>query len=204
MPRREVTTDGDFGGSPMFFGSYVGACNKNGVFYALSQATMRLIWWKRIASASGGTGECDPTPAYNGADLFFGGGKISIHGKQYPGSVQERTPGTGRLVWATPSAATSTAAPRWMLAASWPPAPSPPPHRASILIDATTGDVIEQLQAGPTFGQSAFARDWLLPRTATARSLGTAGELTPLEGQSECRWSSLRHDAGGSCPRRCA
>ncbi len=86
----------------MFFGSYVGACNKNGVFYVLSQATMRLIWWKRIASASGGTGECDPTPAYNGADLFFGGGKISIEGKQYPGSVQERTPGTGRLVWATP------------------------------------------------------------------------------------------------------
>ncbi len=50
VPQRQVTSDGDFGASPVFFGSYVGACDKNGVFYALSQATMKLAWWKRIAS----------------------------------------------------------------------------------------------------------------------------------------------------------
>jgi len=44
------------------------------------------------------------------------------------------------------------------------------------LIDASTGDVIEQLQAGPTFGQSVFARDWLF----TANSNGVAAWGLPV------------------------
>jgi outer membrane protein assembly factor BamB len=98
VPAGQVISDGDFGASPVFFGSHVGACNKNGVFYALSQGTMKLVWSKRIASAAGGYDECLATPAYNGRDLFFGGGNTTIGGTSYPGSVQERLASSGKLV----------------------------------------------------------------------------------------------------------
>jgi len=161
VPQRQVTTDGDFGGSPVFFGSYVGACNKNGIFYTLSQATMKLAWWKRIANASGGTGECIATPAYNGTDLFFGGGKIVIDGTQYPGSVQERSPSTGAVQWTTPVGGNVIGSPTLdgggVLAVGAYGGTAP----GIYLINAATSDVIEELQAGSTFGQSVFAREWL-------------------------------------------
>ncbi len=52
-----------------------------------------------MPAADARTGECIATPAYNGTDLFFGGGKITINGTAYPGSVQERLASNGMLVW---------------------------------------------------------------------------------------------------------
>ena len=40
VPPAQAVADGDFGASPTVFGPYVGACNKNGIFYALSRTTM--------------------------------------------------------------------------------------------------------------------------------------------------------------------
>ena len=173
VPRRQATTDGDFGGSPVFFGSYVGACNKNGVFYALSQATMKLVWWKRIAGADGGTAECLAAPAYNGSDLFLGGSKITIDGTDYAGSVQERAASTGTVVWTTGLTGSVLGSPALdgggVLTAGTFGGSSP----GVSLIDASTGDVIDQLTTGSTFGQSVFADNMLF--TATSKGVAAWG-----------------------------
>jgi outer membrane protein assembly factor BamB len=170
VPRQQATYDGDFGGSPVLFGSYVGACNKNGVFYALSQATMKLVWSQRIASAAGGNAECIAAPAYNGTDLFFGGGTVTINGATYAGSLQELAPSTGTVVWATGLAGAVLGSPTLdgggVLTAGTYGVTSP----AIDLIDGTSGAVIEQLTTGSTFGQSVFARNLLF----TANSNGVA------------------------------
>ncbi len=174
VPKRQVTVDGDFGGSPVFFGSDVGACNKNGVFYAVSQATMKLVWWKRIASADGGTPECLTAPAYNGTDLFIGGAKTTIDGTQYAGSVQERLASNGTVVWSTGLAGAVLGSPaldgEGVLAVGT--------YAGSAtgvyLINATTGAVLKpQLATGSTFAQSVFARNWLF--TATSEGVAAWG-----------------------------
>ncbi len=176
VPQRQVTYDGDFGASPVFFGSYVGACDKNGVFYALSQATMRLVWWKRIANAAGGAGECLATPAYNGTDLFFGGAKTTINGTAYAGSVQERLASTGTVVWSTGLADGVIGSPTLdgggVLAVGTMGGSMP----GVSLINASDGTVIDQLTTGSVFGQSVFAQDWLF----TADSNGVAAWGLPV------------------------
>ena len=102
VPASQVGSDSDFGASPVVFGKYVGACNKDGIFYLLNQSTMKVRWEKVIGAASDGTnGRCIATPAYNGKFLYFGGNQITIKGVTYRGSVQERNPGDGDLVWET-------------------------------------------------------------------------------------------------------
>jgi outer membrane protein assembly factor BamB len=173
VPRQQLIADGDFGGSPVFFGGYVGACNKNGVFYALSQATMKLVWSEQIASASGARAVCLAAPAYNGTDLFFGGSKITINGTAYSGSVQERVASTGTMVWATGLTGAVLGSPTLdaggVLAAATYAGPAP----GVLLIDASDGTVIEQLTSGWTFGQSVFASDMLF--TATSNGVAAWG-----------------------------
>jgi len=170
VPRRQATADGDFGGSPVFFGSYVGACNKNGIFYAVNQATMKVVWWKRIANAAGGMAECLAAPAYNGTDLFLGGSKTTIDGTAYAGSVQERLATNGKLVWATGMTGSVIGSPALdgggvLTAGTFGGSPA-----GVFLIDAASGAVIEQLTTGATFGQSVFASN----RLFTANSNGVA------------------------------
>jgi len=170
VPRRQATADGDFGASPVFFGSDVGACNKNGIFYAVSRATMKIVWSKRIASASGGMAECLAAPAFNGTDLFLGGSKTTIDGTAYAGSVQERLATNGTLVWETGMTGSVIGSPALdgggvLTAGTFSGSPA-----GVFLINATSGAVIEQLTTGSTFGQSVFASD----RLFTANSNGVA------------------------------
>jgi outer membrane protein assembly factor BamB len=106
VPAAQRAWDGDFGGSPLIFGNLVGACNKNGMFYALNQATMKVAWEQRIGlPATRGVGFCLATPAYNGTYLFAGGNKttIAVNGVDttYLGSIQELVASTGAVVWQT-------------------------------------------------------------------------------------------------------
>ncbi len=160
VPLSQVTSDGDFGGSPVFFGKYVGACNKNGVFYALRQASMKLAWRKRIATASG-TGECLATPAYNGTDLFFGGGQTTIGGTQYGGSAQERLASTGKLVWNTGLAGIVLGSPALDGGGVLTAGTYLGSTAGVFLINAATGSVITELATGMAFGQAVFARNRL-------------------------------------------
>ena len=171
VPASQVISDGDFGSSPAFFASDVGACNKNGVFYALSQATMKLVWEKRLASAVGGYDECLATPAYNGHDLFLAGGNTTIRGKSYSGSVQKCLASNGKLIWSTGLSGDVIGSPALdgggVLTAGTYNGSAP----GVFLLNAATGAVIKRLTAGLTFGQSVFAHDWLF----TATSDGVAG-----------------------------
>lgn len=172
VPAGDVSRDGDFGGSPVLFGPYVGACNKNGIFYALRQSTMKLAWKQRIGHASGAGqwGECISTPIYNGKDLYFGGNQTTLDGVAQLGSVQERSPSTGALVWAGPLPSGVMGSPTMDGAGviavgtySW----GPP---GVFLVNAATGAILTQLTSGATFGQPVFAENEIFTATRSAVS----------------------------------
>jgi outer membrane protein assembly factor BamB len=178
VPQRQVSSDGDFGGSPVFFGDYVGACDKNGYFYVLNQATMRLVWRWRIGYSAGGPkrGECLASPAYDGQDLFFGGNEMKLDGTTYLGSVSARSATTGKLLWQTGLPGGVMGSPTLdgggLIAvgtSSWAP-------DGVYLVNASTGAIVEQLTSGWTFAQSVFANSWLF--TATSNGV-TAWGLPP-------------------------
>jgi outer membrane protein assembly factor BamB len=161
LPSSQVTTDGDFGASPIVFGNYVGACNKNGIFYLLYQSSMKVRWERRI-SAPADTAECIATPAYNGKYLYLAGAAVTIRGTSYAGSVQERIPGTGQLVWETglPNGVegSPTLDGRGVLAVGTYDFVTP---NATYLLSAASGRVLKTVVQGMDFAQSVFANNWL-------------------------------------------
>jgi polyvinyl alcohol dehydrogenase (cytochrome) len=179
VPERQVTGDGDFGGSPVFFGNYVGACNKNGYFYVLNQVTMKLVWRWRIGYSSGGPkrGECLASPAYNGRDLFFGGNETTFDKVTTPGSVIARSAKTGALLWQTALPSGVMGSPALdggglLAVGTYSPAPD-----GVYLLNASTGAIVEQLTPGWTFAQSVFANSWLY--TATSNGVTVWGLPAP-------------------------
>jgi len=164
----------DFGGSPVLFGPYVGACNKDGDFYALRQATMTLAWQQRIgvSYAGGNEAECNGAPAYNGKDLFFAGTAVTIRGTAYRGSVQERTASSGRLIWRRGLSEGVTGSPtldgaRVLAAGTY---DSGPAGEETYLVDAATGRILRDLVSGLDFAQSVFADGWLFTANASGVS----------------------------------
>jgi polyvinyl alcohol dehydrogenase (cytochrome) len=165
VPQAQVTPDGDFGASPVLFGDYVGACNKNGIFYALSRKTMKLAWQATIGAASDAVphANCDAAPVYNGKDLFLAGPEVTIGGTTYRGSVQERDPATGKVIWETGLPNGVIGSPTMdgagVLAVGTYDHTSTPNY--TYLINAATGKIIRTLVRGFDFGQSVFADNWL-------------------------------------------
>ena len=168
VPVADVSADGDFGASPVLFGKYVGACNKNGMFYALRQSTMQLVWKVRIGhvSGEGRWGECLAAPVYNGKDLFFGGNQTTINGVGHPGSVQERSPATGALIWETPLTGGVMGSPTMDGAGVIAVGTYSPGSMGVFLVDAATGSILSQLTSGGTFGQSVFAENEIFGATS--------------------------------------
>ena len=163
IPAADETPDADFGGSPTLFGNDVGACNKNGIYYALNASTMTLAWEQRLGGADTAVAECIAAAAYNGQDLFVAGEATTINGTAYAGSVQERTP-SGALVWQTglpngvdtsPSldGAGVVAAGTFDMTAT---------PNATYLFDASTGKILKTMASGlDDFGQSTWANGML-------------------------------------------
>jgi outer membrane protein assembly factor BamB len=166
VPASQLTYDGDFGSSPLLFGNYVGACDKNGIFYVLSQSTMKLAWQLRIGAESGiGEGECLATPAYNGTDLFIGGNATTLDGITYPGYAEQYDLATGTDVWAAGLGGEAIGSPALdgggVLAV-----PVFSSQNGGIdLIDASTGTILAQLDAGEDFAQATFADNQLFTAT---------------------------------------
>lgn len=152
--------DTDFGASPVLFGSYVGACNKNGIFYALHQSTMKLAWKKTVSAPAGGNEECIAAPAWNGQHLYLATPGVTIGETSYPGSVQERDP-NGQLVWETglPNAVDGSPSldGAGILAVGTYDYQSTP--NATYLVNAATGAIAKQLITGGDFAQVAFAEN---------------------------------------------
>lgn len=99
--------DYDFGATMTSFSSggqnYVGAINKNGIFYAFMQNQLSAgpVWRTVIANAD----ECPQCggniapAAFDGTNLYIGGGNVTINGTSCPGSVNALNPATGAFIW---------------------------------------------------------------------------------------------------------
>jgi len=109
--------DLDFGSSPTFFTGTVGgvstdligACNKNGVYYALRRMNLAAgPVWQRQVGQSGGTGDgaCITSAAYDGpgSTLFVAANQTTVGGSAVQGSVSALDPSTGALKWQQPLA----------------------------------------------------------------------------------------------------
>ena len=111
VPKAQITADGDFGGSPTLFttrikgaiASLVGACNKNGRYYAFRRSSMKVVWTRRIGASSIGKvrAQCQSAAAFDGHFLYMAGPAATVGGKLYRGSVERLNPATGAIGWQT-------------------------------------------------------------------------------------------------------
>ncbi|MGZ4611022.1 MAG: outer membrane protein assembly factor BamB family protein [Actinomycetes bacterium] len=110
-----ITDDLDFGSSPTFFSAtlggtatdMIGACNKNGVYYAWRRANLAAgpVWQRQVGQTGGtGNGACITSAAYDGpnATLFVAANQTTIGGTAAQGSVRALNPATGAVVWEKP------------------------------------------------------------------------------------------------------
>jgi outer membrane protein assembly factor BamB len=113
VPPDQQVSDADFGASPTLFTAdingeptpMVGACNKNGVFYAFRQKDVigGPVWQATVTVPYPGSyEECDAAAIWNGTSLIVSGGApTTIGGTSYLGSVQALNPATGKPLWHT-------------------------------------------------------------------------------------------------------
>jgi outer membrane protein assembly factor BamB len=176
VPGPPVSYDTDFGGSPVIFGQDVGACNKDGIFYAVSQSSMKLAWQERIGATyrPGVAAECDGSPAFDGTYLYFGGTGVTIGARAYRGSVQKRAGATGKLVWETGLLNGVTGSPTLdgagvLAVGTYDNGPSG--LEGTYLVSAASGKILTRLAAGRDFAESTFADG----RLFTANVAGVSG-----------------------------
>lgn len=175
-------SDLDFGSTPNFFTgtvngkqtALVGACNKNGRYYAMSQYDLARgpVWSVQVgASAHTDQGMCLSSAVWNepAGQLYLSGNTTTIGGTQYDGSVQAVDASTGQQLWATglPCAVLGTpaldSATGVLAVATWAECGSGD-SPAVYLINASTGAILGTLPLpeGGEFAQPVFAGPYLL------------------------------------------
>jgi len=168
VPGADRVLDSDFGGSGTVFSAggiqTVGACNKDGWFYAVRASDMGLRWKAQVATGSPeGQNSCLSAAVWDGSRLFLSGPATRIGGVAYAGSVRRVDPLTGSPVWerglggaviGTPSINGSSvmAVPIYASTAS---------QNGLYLLDASTGSVLRFLSGGKQFAQPTFAGPYL-------------------------------------------
>jgi outer membrane protein assembly factor BamB len=178
IPAKQVIHDSDFGASPVIVGNDVGACNKNGIFYMLSQATMKVAWEDRVGHVATGSDNCIAAPAVDGSVMYTAGVGGTIGGKAYRGSVQERDVATGAKVWQTglgggDIGSTALDAGHVLTVPIYSGRSTVP---SLYLIDAATGRILKGLASGgKDFPQGVFAENMLF----SANSEGVYGWSAP-------------------------
>src|SRR5215472_5298253 len=171
VPSTQHGTDSDFGGSPTLFTAniggtatpMVGACNKNGTYYALKQGDLAAgpVWSDTVGAPQTAGGQCDAAAIWDGTHLFIAGNTTTINGLSYPGSIRMVDPATGAYLW--------------QQGLIGPPIGSPTMDGAGVigvteygtgttaktfklyLINAATGAILNTVTTGPEFGQPVFA-----------------------------------------------
>jgi polyvinyl alcohol dehydrogenase (cytochrome) len=180
VPPSELKPDDDFGASPGLWTAtiggtptpMIGACNKNGTFYALrAQDLAAGPVWQQVL---GGGGNCDAAPLFDGSHLFVTGLHTNIKGVPYIASIRQLDPATGRVRWKTGLTGKVIGTPTLdgagvIAAASY---GSRGGTNALWLIDASTGQILKSISYGTssTFAQPVFADKYLF--TASQGSLG--------------------------------
>lgn len=181
-PAQRLVSDSDFGGSPGVWTArlggnlvtLVGACNKNGFFYAFRTSDIAAgpVWQRRIANPSStGPGQCDAAPLSDGRHLYLATSGTQIKGAAYNGSVLEVNPATGAVVWQTGLTGSIIGTPGMdgggvIAAASY---GYTTDDNGVWLIDAATGKILQTIPYGGslTFSQPVFADGYLLVASGT-------------------------------------
>jgi outer membrane protein assembly factor BamB len=176
VPGSERVPDSDFGGSPTVFTSgtmqMVGACNKNGFYYALRASDLTLRWKFKVGQGSNnGTVACLGAAAWDGSRLFVAGPSTTIAGADYDGSIRALDPDTGEQIWGrglpgavigSPSLNGSNvlAVPVWASSGN-----------GAHLVDAANGNILRFLPGTVTFAQPTFAGDQLFVANYSGNTL---------------------------------
>jgi len=176
VPHTQQCGDCDFGGSPTLFTAnlngtptaMVGACNKNGYYYAVRQSDLSLVWTFHVGVGSTlvDNEQCDAAAIFDGTHLFIGGDATTIGGVAYGGSLRELNPATGAPIWQTGLPASILGSPALdgsgvIAAASYDYAG---PVNSGYLINAATGELLATLSTlkSSAFPQPIFADNLLL------------------------------------------
>jgi outer membrane protein assembly factor BamB len=173
--------DPDFGSSPIRFAAtlngvltdLVGACNKDGFFYALRTSDMSLVWKRKVGTATADGGDaCIGNGAFDGDRLFLPSNNTTLGTTAFQGAVRSLDPATGNTVWerglsANVPGAISLNGGDVLVAATHDFIPSGLPQHA-YLLNASTGDVIRTLDNNNAkeFSQPTFVDDYLLLPTS--------------------------------------
>ncbi len=180
IPQAERGFDADFGASPTLFTAtlsgtptqMVGACNKNGYFYAFRAQSVSSgpVWRTSIGSPQGGKGglACLAAAIWDGSHLFIGGNPTTIGGKAYDGSMSELDPATGQILWRTGLAGVILGSPSMnasgVIAASTYDFTTGV-QNGTYLIDSSNGTVLRLITNGQEFSQPVLADGYLLLST---------------------------------------
>jgi outer membrane protein assembly factor BamB len=192
VPAAQRGFDADFGGSPTLFTAtlhgtptpMVGACNKNGYYYAFRQGDLHdgPVWQDNLGQP-GVVGEdiCFAAAIWDGSRLILSGsGPTSVNGTVYDGSIRAVDPATGAVRWQTglPAQVVGSPAEDGAGLIAVPGYKSSSATYGVFLVRATDGTVVGRLPSqGIDFGQPAFANSDLL--VAGGPSVGlTAYEVT--------------------------
>lgn len=172
--------DWDFGSSSTLFAgtngvpAEVGACNKNGNYYALTASPLGSspLWADAIGAPASAAGLCIASAVWDGAtgQLFVAGDATTIGSTGFGGSVREVDPATGAFGWQTglpcSEVGTPSADSAGVLAvATWGcTAPNTP---GAYLLNAATGAIVATLPVGTShiFAQPVFAQGTLFVAT---------------------------------------
>jgi polyvinyl alcohol dehydrogenase (cytochrome) len=189
VPNSQLHGDGDFGASPVIWTAtingvptpMVGACNKNGIFYALDRSTMTVAWEKMIGTSNttaSPRAQCSAAPIHDGTSLYAAGNPTTINGASYRGSIRRLDPGTGAALWQTGLPNSVIGSPTMngggVIAVGTYDSTATP--NAVYLVNASTGEIIRTLtRGGKTFAQSVFADGMLF--TANVNGTLTAWGL---------------------------
>ena len=174
IPTGQHGSDSDFGGSPTLFAAtvggvstaMVGACDKNGVYYAWRQGNLRAgpVWQRTVGAPYTSGPQCDAAAIWDGRHLFAAGNKTTINGVTYAGSIRMINPATGAYLWqrglAGPPIGSPTLDGAGVLAVT-----AYSKTGLLVLLNAANGAVIRTVPVGPDFGQPVFADNMLLVPT---------------------------------------
>jgi outer membrane protein assembly factor BamB len=177
VPLLQQTHDGDFGASPTLFSaqigriltSLIGACNKNGKFYALNMAKLAKgpVWSFQVSKTPSGSALCLAAAVWDGSRLFVAGNQTTIRRVAYKGSVRRLSPATGKPIWETGLPAQVIGTPTLnasgvLAAATWDFSAN-----AAYLLNAATGAILATISTSNSmvFAQPVFADNFLLIAT---------------------------------------
>jgi outer membrane protein assembly factor BamB len=168
--------DPDWGSSPIIFNAVlggtstrlVGACHKNGFFYALRTSNLSTPVWKRQigAPSDDGGNACLAAGIYDGTRLFVASNATVIGGTSYQGSLRRVNPATGASIWELGLPANVPGSPALngagVIAAGGHDFIPGGLTNVTTLVDADTGSVLATINTGKVFTQPIFADQYLL------------------------------------------